>query len=110
MIFVLIDYVILLQSLISLFFLSIYILIPILYNTIMDKEYSPLFLKLRAQSIRQVTELMDSTLTSMNRVEKSMERINASTTGVFSTARIWSSFYDPRVVEKLKQESVQEEK
>ena len=26
------------------------------------KEYSPLFLKLRAQSIKQVTELMDSTI------------------------------------------------
>lgn len=72
-------------------------------------EYSPLFLKLRAQSIKQVSELMNATLTNMNKVEKSMQRINTSTTGIFSTARIWSSFYDPRVVEKLKKENEQKE-
>lgn len=67
---------------------------------------STLFLKLREQSVRQVTEMMDSTIASMSRLEKSMDRIGSSTSGVVSAARIWSSFYDPLVVEKLKEESV----
>lgn len=67
---------------------------------------STLFSKLREQSIRQVTEMMDSTIDSMSRLEKSMDRIGSSTSGVVSAARIWSSFYDPMVVEKLKEESV----
>lgn len=67
-------------------------------------EYSPMFLKLRAQSIKQITGLMDETTERMTKLERSMERVNTSTPGVFSTARIWSSFYDPRVVEKLKQQ------
>lgn len=69
-------------------------------------EYSTLFLKLREQSIIQVMEMMDSTVASMHRLERTMERINASTTGVGSVARIWSSFYDPTIVEKLKKDSV----
>lgn len=72
--------------------------------------YSPLFLKLRSQSIVQVTDMMDSTIYSMERLEKSLERINKSTSGVFSASRIWSSFYDPKVVEKLKQETKSEAK
>lgn len=67
---------------------------------------STLFSKLREQSIRQVTEMIDSTIDSMSRLEHSMERIGSSTSGVVSAARIWSSFYDPMVVEKLKEESV----
>lgn len=66
---------------------------------------NPLFLKLREQSIIQVTNMMESTIKSMQRLERSMERIGSATSGVTSTARIWSSFYDPMVVEKLKQES-----
>ena len=66
------------------------------------KEYSPLFLKLRAQSIKQVTELMDSTINSMYALEKSIGKLNTSTSGMTSTARIWSSFYDPKMVEKLR--------
>lgn len=73
-----------------------------------NSEYSTLFLKLREQSIMQVMELMDATIASMHRLERTMERINASTTGVGSVARIWSSFYDPTIVEKLKKESVEE--
>lgn len=77
-------------------------------NALANVGESTLFLKLREQSIRQVTEMMDSTIASMRRLEKSMDRVVSSTSGVVSAARIWSSFYDPMVVEKLKEESVKE--
>lgn len=70
-----------------------------------DNERNILFLKLREQSIIQITEMMDSTISSMQKLEKSLERIRTSTSGVVSAARIWSSFYDPAIVEKLKLES-----
>lgn len=69
------------------------------------EEYSPLFLKLRSQSIRQVNELMDATIGSMDRLEKSMNKVNTSNSNIASVARIWSSFYDPQVVEKLRREN-----
>lgn len=70
-----------------------------------EETYSPLFLKLREQSIRQVNEMMEASISSMERLEKSMNKINTSNTNIVSTARIWSSFYDPQVVEKLREES-----
>ncbi|CAI8499079.1 unnamed protein product [Pichia kudriavzevii] len=76
-----------------------------LEESTVNHEYSPLFLKLRAELIEKVTELMDSTISSMQGVEKSMGRVNNSAKGVHSTARIWSSFYDPKIVDRLKRES-----
>jgi hypothetical protein len=73
-------------------------------DDIQTTEHSPLFLKLREQSIRQISEMMEDTVNSMYKTEKAMERVTTSLTGVNSTARIWSSFYDPQVVEKLKRE------
>lgn len=70
------------------------------------EEYSPLFMKLRGQSIRQVNELMEATIESMDRLEKSMNKVNTSNSNIVSVARIWSSFYDPQVVEKLRRENV----
>lgn len=70
-----------------------------------DNQNNILFLKLREQSIVQITEMMDSTIISMQKLEKSLERIRTSTSGVVSAARIWSSFYNPAIVEKLKLES-----
>lgn len=64
-----------------------------------------LFLRLREQSIVQITDMMDSVILSMQKLEKSLERIRTSTSGVVSAARIWSSFYNPAIVEKLKLES-----
>lgn len=70
------------------------------------EEYSPLFMKLRGQSIRQVNELMEATIESMDRLEKSLNKVNTSNSNIVSVARIWSSFYDPQVVEKLRRENV----
>lgn len=67
--------------------------------------YSPIFLELRSKSIAQVTELMDSVVDSMCKVEKSLERLNRSNSGIHSTSRIWCSFYDPKLVEKMKKEA-----
>lgn len=72
-------------------------------------QHSTLFLKLREQSIRQISEMMEQTIDSMHKTEKAIEQITSSLSGVSSTARIWSSFYDPKLVEKLKREK-QEEK
>jgi siroheme synthase (precorrin-2 oxidase/ferrochelatase) len=77
-------------------------------DDIQTTEHSPLFLKLREQSIRQISEMMEDTVNSMYKTEKAMERITTSLSGVNSTARIWSSFYDPQVVEKLKREKERE--
>lgn len=70
------------------------------------ETHSPLFMKLRGQSIQQVNQMMESTLGSMDRLEKSINKINTSNANIVSTARIWSSFYDPQVVEKLRKENI----
>lgn len=69
-----------------------------------SKEPSPLFIRLRTQAITDITELMNKTIESMQKLEKSLERVNSSGNGIHSANRIWSSFYDPKVVEKLKSE------
>ena len=70
------------------------------------ETYSPLFMKLRGQSIQQVNEMMETTIGSMDRLEKSINKINTSNANIMSTARIWSSFYDPQVVEKLRKDNI----
>lgn len=63
------------------------------------------FLKLREEFHEILREEMMTMVKSMEKLDRSLARLNESRGEFASTRRIWKSFYDPNVIEKFYKES-----
>lgn len=62
---------------------------------------SSVFLKLRGEYHDILREEMNTVVKSMEKLDRSLQRLNESRGEFASTRRIWQSFYDPNVIEKF---------
>lgn len=59
------------------------------------------FMKLRGELQEIVREEMEGVVQSMEKLDRSLGRLNESRGEFASTSRIWQSFYDPSVIERF---------